>query len=347
MRAAHITQYGSPEEALELVDIEKPEPGPGEVRIAVEAVALNRLDVFARVGHPSDEGNFPKRTGCDMAGIVDATGEDVTGVAEGDEVIVYPGTSCGDCEFCLNGEHTMCPDYQIIGEDLPGGLAEYITVPEWTIEPKPESLDFVSAAAWPVTFTTAWRMIVTAGELRPSETALILGASGGVGNAALQIADRLGATTYATTSSEEKAVQLEEWAEEVIDYTDVPFDERIRDLTDDRGVDLVADHVGQDTWQQSINVLAMGGRMVICGATSGPDPDIDIRSVYQRHRRIIGAPMGNRQDFQDALNWVARGEVQPVIDRVVPLEDITEAHRVIENRDVFGKVVVRPSAGHQ
>lgn len=343
MRAAHITEYGSPAAALEIVDVETPTPEAGEVRVAIEAVALNRLDVFARLGHPEDEGEFPKRTGCDMAGVVDAVGEGVTGVVEGDEVIVYPGVTCGECEFCLNGEHTMCPEYQIIGEDLPGGLAEYVTVPAWTLEPKPDTLDFVTAASWPVTYTTAWRMLITAGNLRPSETALVLGASGGVGNAALQIADRLGATTYATTSSEEKADRLAEWADEVIDYTKVPFDEAVRELTDGRGVDLVADHVGQETWQTSINSLAMGGRMVICGATSGPDPDIDIRSVYQHHRQILGAPMGNRQDFRDALNWVARGEVEPVIDRVLPLEGIEEAHRVIEDRDVFGKVVLRPT----
>ncbi|USZ70185.1 zinc-binding dehydrogenase (plasmid) [Halorussus salilacus] len=343
MRAAHITQYGSPDEALEIATVDTPEPGPEEVRIQVEACALNRLDVFARLGHPEDEGDFPRRTGCDISGVVDSVGPDVTGVEEGESVIVYPGVTCGECEFCLNGEHTMCPEYRIIGEDLPGGLAEYLTVPAWNVEPKPDELDFVSAAAWPITFTTAWRMLVTTGGLRPAESALVLGASGGVGNAALQIAERIGATAYATTSSDEKAARLEEWADAVIDYTEAPFDEAVRDLTDGRGVDLVADHVGQETWQTSIDALAMGGRMVICGATSGPDPDIDIRSVYQRHRQILGAPMGNRQDFRDALKWVARGEVEPVIDRVLPLDDIADGHRLIEDREVFGKVVVRPN----
>lgn len=342
MRAAHITQHGSIDEALEIVTVDTPEPNPEEVRIRVEACALNRLDVFARLGHPEDEGDFPKRTGCDIAGVVDSVGADVVGVEEGDSVIVYPGVTCGECEFCLNGEHTMCPEYRIIGEDRPGGLAEYVTVPAWNVEPKPDDLDFVTAAAWPITFTTAWRMLVTTGNLQPAESALLLGASGGVGNAALQIAERLGATAYATTSSDEKAARLEKWADAVIDYTEEPFDEAVHELTDGRGVDLVADHVGQDTWQTSINALAMGGRMVICGATSGPDPDIDIRSVYQHHRQILGAPMGNRQDFRDALKWVARGEVEPVIDQVLPLDDIAEAHRLIEDREVFGKVVVRP-----
>lgn len=342
MRAAHITRYGSPGDALEIVDVDTPEPGPGEVRIQVEACGLNRLDVFERLGHPSDEGTFPKRTGCDISGVIDAVGNDVTSVSEGDEVIVYPGVTCGECEFCERGEHTMCPEYQIIGEDLPGGLAEYLTVPAWNVEAKPSGIDFVTAATWPVTYTTAWRMIVTTGNLRPAETALILGASGGVGNAALQIADRLGATVYATTSSEAKAGQLDEWADAVIDYTETDFADAIRDRTAGRGVDLVADHVGQETWTTSIEALATGGRMVICGATSGPNPDIDIRAIYQQHRQIRGAPMGNRDDFRAALTWIASGAVEPIVDRVLPLDEIADAHRVIEDREVIGNVIIKP-----
>ncbi|GAB7093725.1 zinc-binding dehydrogenase [Halolamina litorea] len=342
MRTAHITQYGAPEDALDVVEVEDPEPGPDEVRVAVEAVSLNHLDVFARTGHPGDEGDFPKRSGCDIAGVVDTVGEAADDSWVGEEVVVYPGVSCGECEFCMAGEHTMCHDYEIIGEDRPGGLAEYVVVPEWCLEPKPESLDFVTAAAVPVTFTTAWRMIVTAGELRPAESALILGASGGVGNAAMKISERLGATVYATTSSDEKAAVVAEHADEVIDYTEVAFDEAVMDLTNGRGVDLVAEHVGQQTWQQSIDSLAMGGRMVVCGATSGPDPDIDIRSLYQHHRQIRGAPMGNRQDFRDVLSLVAAGELEPRIDRVLPLEEIAEGHAAIEDRDVIGKVVIQP-----
>ena len=342
MRAAHITQKGTPEDALSVVDVETPDPAPHEIRIDVEACALNHLDVFARTGHPEEEDAFPKRTGVDIAGVVDAIGDDVDRVSVGDPVVVYPGLACGECEFCLNGEHTMCTEYRIIGEDTPGGLAEYVVVPAWNVDPKPETLDWETAAAWPVTFTTAWRMMITTGELRPAETALVLGASGGVGNAALQIADRVGATTYATTSTEEKADRIGQWADEVIDYTAVDFDEAVRELTDGRGVDLVADHVGQATWQRSIDSLAMGGRMVICGATSGADPDVDIRSVYQHHRRILGAPMGNRQDFRDVGRLVAAGELEPQIDRVLPLERVAEGHRAIEDREVVGKVVVTP-----
>ena len=344
MRSVHITQSGPPAEALSMVETETPDPGPGEVRIDVEAVALNRLDVFARTGHPDDEDEFPKRTGCDVAGTVDAVGDGVPESRIGEEVLLYPHVTCMECEYCLNGEHTMCHDYEIIGEDRPGGLAEYLVVPERTIDPLPETLSFVEAAAIPVTFTTAWRMIVTAGELRPGESALILGASGGVGNAALRIADFVGATVYATTSSDRKAERVREAAdvEATIDYTAEPFDEVVMNLTDGRGVDLVADHVGEATWQRSIDSLAMGGRMVICGATSGADPDIDVRSVYQHHRRIVGAPMGNRQDFRDVVSLVARGDLEPEIDRVLPLEKTAEGHAALEDRSVVGKVVIVP-----
>jgi len=272
MRAGHITHEGPAAEAIEIVDVETPEPGPDEIRLRVKACGLNRLDVFARVGHPEEDDEFPKRTGGDIVGVVDAVGEDVPPSRVGDEVMVYGGITCGDCEYCLAGEHTMCHEYEIIGEDRPGGLAEYVIVPADNVDPKPASLSWETAAALPGAFTTAYRMVVTVGDLKPAETALILGASGGVGHAALQFAQMLGATVYATTSTEAKAERVRQWADEVIDYTEVDFDEVAMDLTDGRGVDLVADHIGEETWQQSINSLAMGGRMVICGATSGPDP---------------------------------------------------------------------------
>ncbi|MFD1514341.1 zinc-binding dehydrogenase [Halomarina rubra] len=342
MRAAHITQYGTPAAAIDVVETERPEPGPGEARVRVEAVALNRLDVFARLGHPEDDGVFPKVSGSDIAGVVDAVGADVDESWRDESVVVYPGVSCRDCEYCLAGEQTMCHDYEIVGEDRPGGLAEYVVVPAWCLEPRPAGLDAVTAAATPVTFTTAWRMLVTTGALRPAESALVLGASGGVGNAALQIADRVGATTYAATSSDEKARRVSPWADDVIRYDEVPFDEAVAERTDGRGVDLVVDHVGQATWQRSIDSLAMGGRMVICGATSGPNPDVDIRSVYQHHRQIRGAPMGNRQEFRDVLGLVASGDLEPQIDRTLSLDETAEGHRIVEERAVVGKVVIVP-----
>jgi NADPH:quinone reductase-like Zn-dependent oxidoreductase len=342
MRAVHVTGHGDPEAAVAVAEVPTPDPDTDEARVAVDAVALNRLDVFARLGHPDEDDSFPKRTGCDVAGVVDAVGPGVDEDWVGRPVVLYPVVSCGDCEFCERGEDTMCPTYDIVGEDRPGGLAEHLTVPVDCLEPRPPDLDPVEAAAVPVAFTTAWRMLVTAGELRPAESALVLGASGGVGHAALQVADRVGATTYAATSSDEKAARLAEHADAVVDYTERPFDEAVRDLTDGRGVDLVADHVGEDTWQTSIDALAPGGRMVVCGATSGADPDVDIRSLYQPHRRIVGAPLGNRRDFRAVLGLVADGDLSPRIDRVLSFERAAEGHAAIEDRDVVGKVVLEP-----
>lgn len=342
MRAVHITQLGSPEEAISVVDVEKPQPSPGEVRLRVKACALNRLDVFARLGQPDETDSFPKRTGGDVAGVIDAVGDDVSDWESGDKAVMYPIVSCGDCEHCLMGEQTMCSSYEIIGESRTGGLAEFLVVPAEILDPIPGGIDFVTAAAYPVAFTTAWRMIVTAGDLRPGESALILGASGGVGNAAARIAGFLGANVYATTSTTEKSNALSDVADEVIDYTTDSFDEAIADLTDGRGVDLVADHVGQETWQTSIDSLTTGGRMVICGATSGANPDIDIRSVYQQHRKILGAPMGNRQEFRTVGRLVGTGDLEPCVDRILPLERVHEGHRALENRAVVGKVVIRP-----
>jgi NADPH:quinone reductase-like Zn-dependent oxidoreductase len=344
MRAVHITDGGPAEEVLELRDVPRPDPGPREVVLDVQACALQHADVFARTGHPGIEESYPKRPGTEMAGVVDEVGDGVDGWVPGDRVNVYHHVSCGECEFCERGEQTMCPHDRKFGSDFPGGLAEYVAVPAANLEPVPDHVEMTTAAAWPSSFTTAWRMLVTGGNLQPSETALILGASGGVGHAALQLADRIGAETYATTSADWKAEQAREWATAVIDYTEDPFDEHVVELTDGRGVDLVADHVGQETWQRSIDSLATGGRMVICGATSGADPDIDIRSVYQRHRRILGTPMGNRADFRAVGRLIARGEVRPVVDRVLALEDVADGHRALENREVFGKVVVTPEA---
>jgi len=350
MRAAHVVQPGEPETALEIVELDIPEPGPKEVRIRVGACALNYKDVFTRKGHPLTSQGFPRQTGTDIAGVVDAVGTDVTRFESGQRVNVYPRITCGQCESCLDGEQTMCLDTKGVGESpssagevVPGGLAEYVVLPASVLEPVPDSIDMVTAAAWPVTFTTAWRMVNTAADLRPSETVLVQGASGGVGNAALQLADRIGATTYATTSSDEKARAVSQWADEVIDYTETDFVERIEELTDGRGVDLVVDHVGEETWQDDIDSLAPAGRLVVCGATTGQDAMTNIRSIYTEHRRILGETLGNRRDFRDVGSLVYRGELEPQIYRTLPLEEIATGHRLLEERDVVGKIVFRPN----
>ncbi|WP_232700628.1 zinc-binding dehydrogenase [Halobacterium wangiae] len=341
MRAARITRPGPPDEVIELTDVDRPVPGRGEVRLAVEACALNHFDVFARRPEGDWTPDYPVITGGDVAGRVEAVGPDAT-IEVGQRVVVYPEIGCDECEWCDRGEATMCPRADAIGEGRPGGLAEAVVVPAKNCLPVPEGFPATRAAAWPIAFTTAWRLVVSAGDLGPGERALVLGASGGVGNAALQLADHVGATTFAATSSDEKARQLDPWADHVIDYTEVDFAEAVRDHTDGRGVDLVVDHVGKETWQSSVDSLAPGGRMTICGATSGSDAEVDVRSVYQSHRRIVGAPMGSKSDFRAVGRLVFEGAVEPLIHATLPLEDVAEGHRLLEERAVVGKVVVEP-----
>lgn len=351
MRAAVIREYGG-RDKIRVEEVPTPAPGPGEVLLRVRACALNRLDVFGRQGLRGPAVHTPQLphvSGVDAAGEVAALGPGVTGFAPGDPVVVYSGLFCGRCEYCLAGEQSMCDHYRIWGEHTWGGLAEYAVVPAQNLLPIPRGFPFEKAAAAPVAHTTAWRMLMTAGRLRAGETVLVLGASGGVGVAAVQIGVRAGARVIACASGAAKLARLREiGAHETIDYaadTDPAADRivtAVRELTGGRGVDLVADPLGAPTWRQSINSLRKGGRMVICGATGGDQPAISIRELYQRHRRILGAPMGNLSDFRQVLSLVLRGEIEPVIHAVLPLERIAEGHRLIEEREHVGKVVMVP-----
>lgn len=237
----------------------------------------------------------------------------------------------------------MCGDYRIFGEDTHGGLAEYCRIGASNLEPLPDHVPFEAAAALPVAYTTAWRMVVTVGRLQPQESVLVLGASGGVGAAAVQISRRLGAYVFGVTSGRERAQRLAEiGANRTIDRSTEDFEAVVADETGGRGVDVVINPVGGPTWRPAVRSLAMDGRMLICGATTGDDPDISIREIYQSHRRILGAPMGNRRDFRAVLDLLSRGELEPVIHAKMPLEAISEAHRMIEEGNAFGKVVLVP-----
>jgi NADPH:quinone reductase-like Zn-dependent oxidoreductase len=331
-----------------LEEVAMPEPGPGEVRLRVAATALNHLDVFARRGltGPGIRAHrYPHVSGIDVAGVVDAAGPGVKDLPTGTAVVVYPGMSCGRCEFCHRGETSMCPDYRIFGEQTWGGLAEHSIVPAANLLILPDGFDLRLAAAAPAAFTTAWRLVVTAGQLRPGERALIVGAGGGVTSAALLIAAAAGAFVYATSGADwkvEKALAMGALA--AVNHSRRGFDEWILDVTGGRGVDLVVDSAGAATWPRSILSLAPGGRLCVCGATSGDAPEISIRELYQAHRRIIGAPMGGRKDFDAAMGLVLRGRLAPVIHAVYPLERAGEALDELEAGRQFGKIVLEPSA---
>lgn len=346
MRAAVIREHGGYDN-VRVERISRPSVrAPGDVIIRVRACALNRLDVFARQGL-SGPGvhavRLPHVSGVDVAGEVAEAGPGVRGWRRGDRVVLYSGLTCGHCEFCTRGEETMRSGYRIFGEDTHGGLAEYCRIPASNLEPLPHHVPFELAAAAPTACTTAWRMVVTVGNLRPHERVLVLGAGGGVGTAAVQIARMIGAYVIGVTSGRERARLLGEiGACRTVDRLTEDFESVVEEETGGRGVDMVINPVGGSTWRPAIGSLASGGRMLICGATIGDDPGLSIREIYQSHRQILGAPMGNRRDFRAVLDLLARGELRPRIHATLPLEEVAEAHRLIEEGTVFGKVVLVP-----
>lgn len=349
MKAVVIRRHGGLE-VLNLEEVPRPEPGPGEVRIRVRACALNNMDIWARSGPPGGrpvfpwrERQFPITTGGDVAGVVDATGPGVDDWRPGDRVVVNPILSCGACEYCLAGEQTMCLHYRIFGEHTPGGLAEFTVAPARNLLRVPDGIPFEKAAV-PAAYCTAWRMLVTAGGLRAGEDVLVVGASGGVGTAAVLIAKMAGARrVIAVVGGPEKARRAASLGAVAIDHREhATWSERVLEITDGAGVHVAADPVGAPTWVQTIRSLRRGGRMTICGASGGERPDFDIREVYQRHRRIIGAPMGNVGDLRAVMGAIFSGAIDPVLHAVLPLGEIREAHRVMENREHFGKVVLTP-----
>jgi NADPH:quinone reductase-like Zn-dependent oxidoreductase len=348
MKAVVIREHGGLD-TLRVDEIPIPSPAGGDVLLRVRAVALNNIDLWARSGPPGGRPVYPwgrlplpMITGGDVAGVVEQAGAGVEGWERGDRVVVCPILYCGRCEFCLAGEQSMCVEYRIFGEHRPGGMAEYTTVPVRNLRRLPDGVSFETAAAAPVCFTTAWRGLITAGGLRAGEDLLVVGASGGVGTAAVAIGLYAGARVLALVGDSEKAGKAAALGAVPIVRTEhVAFSRRVREIAG-QGVHLALDPVGAATWPESIRSLRPRGRMVICGASGGERPEFDIREVYQRHRRIIGAPMGNLSDFHAVMDLVLGGAIRPMIHTVLPLSKIREAHRIFEAREHFGKIVLTP-----
>lgn len=331
---------GGPE-VLERRTIELAEPGPREVRVRVRAVAVNHIDLWSRRGLPHVQYDFPHRLGADIAGEVEALGPGAKGAAIGDKVVVNPGLSCGACERCLLGEDALCRSYRILGENTQGGYARHVVVPDANLLPMPRSCSFEEAAAIPLCFLTAWQMVVRKGEVRAGQTVLVQAAGSGVSSAAIQIAKMHGARVIATTSTEEKAKRARELgADEVILYTTQDFALETKRLTDKRGADLIIEHVGGEVLAKSVLATAWGGRVVTCGATTGFTAEIDLRHVFFRQVQILGSTMGPKGDLFGVLRHVDAGRLRPVVDRVMPLWRADDAHRSLEAREVFGKIVL-------
>jgi NADPH:quinone reductase-like Zn-dependent oxidoreductase len=344
MRAVFIQSHGGPE-VVRVGELPDPEPGPGHVRIRVVAAALNHLDLWVRAGIPGIEQTFPHVLGADGAGIVDAVGPEVTDVAPGDEVYIQPGLFCGRCEFCLAGEESLCIRFRLLGEHVSGTFAELVVVPAANVHRKPRGLDWPRAAAFPLAYQTAWRLVLTAGGLRAGESVLIHGVGGGVAAAALQIAKYAGALVYVTSSSADKldrAIDL--GADVAIDYTRDSVAGKIRELTARRGVDLVVDNVGKSTWRDSIECVRRGGRIATCGATTGNDAVTPINRVYWKQISIHGSTMSNRREFRQIARLIEGRRIDPLIDIEIPLEETPAALDRMAAGDQFGKIVIRIAA---
>jgi len=341
-----LRTHGGPE-VIQRETIDLPEPGPREVRVRVRAVALNHLDIWTRRGLPHVKHEYPHRLGADVAGTIDALGPGARlsgGLKQGDKVLVNPGLSCGVCAFCLAGKDNLCRSYRILGESTQGGYSEALNVPDANLLPFPEPLSFTDAAAIPLVFLTAWQMLVDKGNVRPGETVLVQAAGSGVSSAAIQIAKLLGARVIATTSTDAKAARARELgADDVINYTSQDLVAECKRLTSKRGVDCVVEHVGGDVFVKSVLACGWGGRVVTCGATAGFTPQVDLRQIFFRQVQVLGSTMGSKSSLFTVLEHVRAGKLRPVVDRVMPLWEAAEAHRVLESRAAFGKVVLAVS----
>ncbi|RME84055.1 MAG: alcohol dehydrogenase [Caldilineae bacterium] len=340
MKAIGFYEHGDIDK-LQFLELPRPEPARGEVLINVKAVALNHLDLWVLGGLPALKLEMPHIGGSDIAGLIAGLGDGVVGLQVGQRVVVNPTLSCGNCAWCRRGEDSLCDEFGVIGEHCRGGAAEYVVVPARNVMPMPDDFSFIEAAAVPLVFLTAWRALITRGQLRPGESVLILGASGGVASAAIQIARLAGATVYAVTSSPDKMEKARALgADWVVDRTQENWSSAVYNATNRQGVDLVLENVGAATWFDSLRSARKGGRIVTYGATSGPRPQTDIRYIFWKQLTILGTTMSTRSEFDDVMNLVWQGKLKPVVDSVFPMEEAHAAYRRLQAGEQFGKVVI-------
>jgi NADPH:quinone reductase-like Zn-dependent oxidoreductase len=346
VRGLTISAHGGLDQIVYRTDLPKPEPKRGEIRVRVKGAALNHLDLFVLAGMPGVKIAPPWILGADATGIVDAIG-DLSGTSDnqlkvGDCVIINPGLSDHTCEYCHAGEQSLCVNFKILGEHAPGTLAEYIIVPAVNARSIPRDKPVEQAAAFTLATLTAWRMVVTRARVRKGDQVLIWGIGGGVALAALEIVRKIGATAWVTSHSEEKlALARGLGAENVINYTTTDVGKEIRARTGKRGVDVVFDTVGEATWSQSLGALGKRGRLVTCGATSGPLVQMDVRRLFWNQWDIMGSTMGNDTEFEAVANEYRAGRLTPLVDSVFDISQGRQAFERLQSGQQFGKIVVR------
>jgi 2-desacetyl-2-hydroxyethyl bacteriochlorophyllide A dehydrogenase len=342
MKAVQLVAYGTPGK-FELRDVPDPQPGPGDVVVQVQTCGLNHLDLWLEEAGLPVQIPLPRTPGGEIAGKIIALGPDVADWKTGDEVAVQSNIFCGECEFCLRGEETLCLKGTLLGIQRDGGFAEKIAVPARTLMKLPPGVDFDTSAALTLAGSSAMHMLTNRIQVRQGDWVLAMGGASGVGSAAIQIARGLGARVISTGSTEAKrALAHHLGAEFVVDSTKNDWPAEVRKLTGKRGVDLVVEHIGGDVLQKCFDCLARGGTIVTCGATAGRDVSLNLWPIFVKEQRLVGSYGRNRKDMQATLEWAAAGKLKPVIDSVYPLPQVADAFAHLRSRNVLGKILIEP-----
>ena len=340
MKAVRIHEFGGPE-VLRYEDVSDPKPRKDQVLIRVKSCAMNHLDLWVRKGLPGVK--LPHILGSDISGEIVEVGEYVTRLRSGQRVLLAPMHFCNHCAYCTSGRQNQCAEFTVLGNRVDGGNCELMAVPAVNVIPIPDSLGFDQAASVPLVFLTAFHMLTGRASIRPGQTVLVLGANSGVGIAAIQIAKLFNATVIATAGDDRKMQRAHELgADHVINHYQQKISDEVKKITNREGVDIVFEHVGASTWDESMKSLKPAGTVVTCGATTGPNVGIDLRFVYSRQLSVLGSYMGTMGELYEVLKHVFSGRLNPVIDRTFALKDIRAAHEYMEKSQMFGKIVLNP-----
>jgi NADPH:quinone reductase-like Zn-dependent oxidoreductase len=343
MKAAVIYENGGLD-VVRVEDIPEPKPAPDEVLVRMRYAGLNHLDIWVRKGRPGMQPKWPHVLGSDGFGVIEAVGSQVKHLKSGDAVVVYPGLGCGHCDACERGEKSLCPQFGVVGMNRPGTFAEYVALPTSNVFPKPPRLSSEEAGGFVLAYLTAWRMLMTRAQVKPGDTILIHGVGGGVALCALQLGKLAGAEVIVTSSSADKLERAKKLgADAAINYKTENVTERVRELTGGRGADVVVDSTGSATWPLDLACVTKGGRVVLCGVTTGAAAETDLRTVYWNQLTLMGSTLGSIGDLRQMFRAVTAAKLKPVIDEVFPLVRARDAMEKMEMGRQFGKIILHIS----
>jgi NADPH:quinone reductase-like Zn-dependent oxidoreductase len=340
MKAVRFHEFGGPE-VLKYEDVADPVLRKDQVLVRVKACALNHLDLFLRAGLPGTE--LPHINGSDVAGEIAEVGEYITDLKPGQRVLLAPMVFCNHCQWCTSAQQNFCPRFTVLGRGVDGGNRELMAVPRVNVVPIPDSLSYEQAASVPLVFLTAWHMLVGRAQLKVGQTILVLGAGSGVGSAAIQIGKLFNCTVITTAGDERKLEKARELgADHLINHYKQKISVEVKKITEKQGVDIVFEHVGKATWEESMRSLRLGGTIVTCGATTGADVGVNLNVMFGKQFSYLGSFMGNMADFNEVMKHVFSGKLKPVVDRTFPLSEARAAHEYMEKSEMFGKIVLKP-----